>query len=168
LLSPGTNFSWYRHHEWDLTSYFSEDGSIVYCKNISGMINLFGVHYNPSDWRLFIDSSQSSLQDVLLHNENVFTSIPVAHSIHLRETYDSLKCLLYTENYKALGWLVCADFKVIVLLLVCRRVHQEALFFYASGIARQRVSTGKTQLATKKIFDSRVKECDTRTTGRSR
>ena len=84
LLSPGTNFSWYRHREWDLTSYFSEDESMVYCKDISGLISWFGVHYNASDRRLFIDSSQSS-QGVLLRNGNVFTSIPVAHSVHLRE-----------------------------------------------------------------------------------
>ena len=88
----------------------------MYCKDISGLISWFGVHYNASDWRLFIDSSQSSLKGVFLLNGNTFASIPVAHWIHLRETYDSLKHLLHSVNYKAHGWLVCEDFKVTALL----------------------------------------------------
>jgi hypothetical protein len=51
LLPPGTNFAWYRHHEQELISYFSEDGSMVYCKDINGLIVWFGVDYNASDWR---------------------------------------------------------------------------------------------------------------------
>jgi hypothetical protein len=117
LLSPKPNFSWYRHHERDLTSYFFKSTSMVYCKGISGMICWFGVHYNASDGRMFIDSSQSGLKGVLLHTENVFASIPVAHSIHLREIHDSLKHLLNSVSYKEHGWLVCGDFKVTVFLL---------------------------------------------------
>jgi hypothetical protein len=49
MLSPETNFSWYRHLECDLTGHFSEDGSVVYCKDISGLISWFGVHYSASD-----------------------------------------------------------------------------------------------------------------------
>ena len=41
----------------------------------------------------------------------------VSKIIHLRKTYDSLKHLLNSVNYKAHGWLVCGDFKVITLLL---------------------------------------------------
>jgi hypothetical protein len=48
LPSCETNFSWYRHHERDPT-YFSEDGSVLYCKDISGMISWFGLHYSAFD-----------------------------------------------------------------------------------------------------------------------
>jgi hypothetical protein len=143
LLSPGTNFSQYWHCEQDLTSYFSEDGSVVYCKDISGIISWFGVHYSVSDWRLFVYSSQSSLQGVLLHNGNAFASISVAHSIHLRETCDSLKCLLNSVNYKGLGWFVCGDLKLIALLLVWRWATPSCPVICARGIAAQRASTGK-------------------------
>lgn len=43
--------------------------------------------YNPSEWRLFIDSSKESLKAVLLHNTNVYASIPVAYSVILDEDY---------------------------------------------------------------------------------
>ena len=80
---------------------------MVYCKDISGLISWFGVHYNTSDWRSFIDSSELTVKGVLLHNGNVFASVPITHSVHLRETYDSLTHLLNSVNYKAHGWLVC-------------------------------------------------------------
>ena len=37
--------------------------------------------YNPADWCLFIDSSATSLKEVLLHNWNIFPSIPLAQLI---------------------------------------------------------------------------------------
>jgi hypothetical protein len=35
---------------------------------------------------------------VLLHNGNKFASIPVAHSIHLKETYENLQTVLEKLN----------------------------------------------------------------------
>jgi hypothetical protein len=159
LFPPKANFSWYRHRERDLTSYFSEDGSMVYCKDISGLISCFGVHYDTSDWRLFTDSSLSSLKDVLLHNGNVFAPIPVAHSIHLKKTYDSLKRLLNSVNYKAHGLLVCGDFRVIALLLGLQVGYITMPCFLC-----KRDSWAKSE----QIFDSRVNKYNTRTTGRPR
>jgi hypothetical protein len=93
---------------------------------------------------LFIDSSQSGLKGVLHHNGNVFASVPVAHSVHLREIDDSLKCFLDSVNCKAHGWLVCGDFKVIALLLGLQVGYAKMpCFFCASKMAGQRVSTGK-------------------------
>lgn len=50
--------------------------------------------YNTNEWRLFIDSSKKSLKSVLLHNESKYASIPIAHSVHLKETYENLEVLL--------------------------------------------------------------------------
>ena len=80
---------------------------MVCWKDINGLISWFGVDYNTSDWKIFIDSWQSSLKDVGLHNGNVFASIPGAHSVHMREMYYTIKLLLNSVNYKAPRWLVC-------------------------------------------------------------
>jgi len=43
---------------------------------------------------LFIDSSVKSLKAVLLHNGIEFPSIPVGHSVHMKEEYENVKTLL--------------------------------------------------------------------------
>ena len=40
-------------------------------------------HYEPQDWRLFIDSCKISLKCVLLHNGYQLASVPLAHSTSL-------------------------------------------------------------------------------------
>ena len=55
--------------------------------------------HNPADWRLFIDSSQTSLKAALLHNGNSKPSIPVGHSTSRKETYNTMKVLLEQKNY---------------------------------------------------------------------
>ena len=57
------------------------------------MIEL-GCEHNSVHWRLFIDSSKTSLKAVLLHNGNIKPSIPVGYSIVRKETYDTMKILL--------------------------------------------------------------------------
>jgi len=53
-----------------------------------------GTTHDPEQWRLFIDSSKASLKAVLLHNGNIPASVPVGHSVHMKETYENLKLLL--------------------------------------------------------------------------
>jgi len=48
----------------------------------------------PDEWRLFIDSSITILKAVLLHNGNVFPSIPVGYAIQMKETYGIMKFIL--------------------------------------------------------------------------
>jgi len=62
------------------------NGSLVYCTDVSGIVQKLGIDYNAEEWRLFIDSSKRSLKGVLLNNGNKYASIPVAHSVHLKET----------------------------------------------------------------------------------
>uniref|UniRef100_UPI00358F0AE9 uncharacterized protein n=1 Tax=Myxine glutinosa TaxID=7769 RepID=UPI00358F0AE9 len=68
LLAPETTFSWYRSREEEFREYFSSDDevSLVYCSNITGLIAAMGLAYDPTEWRLFIDSSSRSLKAVLL------------------------------------------------------------------------------------------------------
>jgi hypothetical protein len=115
-LSPGILFSWYQNRDKEFIPYFTDDGSLVYCSDISGLICKLGVVYDVSEWRLFIDSSKEVLK------ESCFTTVTnmlflVAHSIHLKETYENLEILLNKMKYKEHGWLICGDLKVLCMLL---------------------------------------------------
>ena len=62
-------------------SSVSDHPSFCYCIDIQGLFQEIGIAYSASDWRLFIDSSKRSLKAVLLHNGNVYPSIPIAHFV---------------------------------------------------------------------------------------
>ena len=57
-----------------------------------------GLEYNVMEWRLFIDPSRRSLKAVLQHNRNSFSSIPIEHSVQIKETHKSMDYLLFTVN----------------------------------------------------------------------
>ena len=80
-------------------------------------MNEFNTIYVSTDWRIFIDSSKRSLKVVLLHNENVFASIPVGHSVHLKERYKNLELILDKIKYGDHKWIICGDHKIISMLL---------------------------------------------------
>ncbi|KAL7868474.1 hypothetical protein SRHO_G00098580 [Serrasalmus rhombeus] len=63
------------------------------------------------------DSSCKSLKAVLLHNGNKYPSLPVAHSVHLKEEYTSVKMLLGALKYDEYGWEVIGDFKMVSFLM---------------------------------------------------
>lgn len=63
----------------------------------------FGVEYKKKDWRLFIDSSKTSLKAVLLHNGNTHASILVGHSVHMKESFENLAIVLNKIGYSAHG-----------------------------------------------------------------
>jgi hypothetical protein len=52
------------------------------------------LQYAPEQWRLFIDSSKVSLKAVLEHNRNKHPSIPLAHAVHMKESYTNIQGLL--------------------------------------------------------------------------
>ena len=57
------------------------------------------------------------MKAVLLHNGNVHPSIPLAHSVHLKEDYFNIKLLLTRIKYNEHLWKVCGDFKMLGFLL---------------------------------------------------
>jgi hypothetical protein len=70
-----------------------------------------------NEWRLFIDSSKRSLKAVLLHNGNNYSSLPIGHSVHLKESYENLELVLTKIGYTARDWMICGDLKVLCMLL---------------------------------------------------
>jgi hypothetical protein len=86
---------------------------LCFCSDIDGLFTALEIEYDPGNWRLFIDSSTRSLKAVLLHNGNIFPSIPV----HLKEDYGNVKLFLEKINYEQQQWLVCGDFKMLGFLM---------------------------------------------------
>jgi hypothetical protein len=50
LLAAGTSMYWYRSREQEFTSYFSQDGDLVYCFNIHGLMEQFSIEYKVNEW----------------------------------------------------------------------------------------------------------------------
>ncbi|KAI6654433.1 hypothetical protein LOD99_829 [Oopsacas minuta] len=91
---------------------------LVFCPNVEGLLLAMGVpNYNPSDWRLFTDSSKRSLKCALLHNGNIFGSIPIGYSVKHKEEYNNVKEILEIINYSAHDWVICVDLKMVNFLL---------------------------------------------------
>jgi len=85
--------------------------------NIEGLMAEIGIKYESNEWRLFIDGSTSSLKVVLLHNGNQEPSIPLTYSTEMKEDYNNMKIILDSLNYRKYKWKICADLKVIGILL---------------------------------------------------
>ena len=91
--------------------------NLLFCDNIEGLITAMGTSYTPSEWRLFIDSSKRSLQCVPLHNGNKLASVPIGHSIQMKETYENIKTILDRIKYTEHEWEICGDLMVLSMLL---------------------------------------------------
>lgn len=98
MLQPEVTFYWYRHREVEFIEFFLDKDSMVYCSNVQGLIEKFGLKYDPQEF--FIDSSQRSLKGVLLHNGNKYASIPIFHSVHLKECYTNMRTVLECIDYE--------------------------------------------------------------------
>ena len=96
---------------------FSEADGFVFCSDVPGLMKALNLIETKETWRLFIDSSKSSLKAVLLHKGNRLPSIPIAYSRDLCENYENLKLLLHHISYSSHQWKICADFKVIAIVL---------------------------------------------------
>ena len=117
LLAPNTTYYWYRQREKGLVQCFSMEETFACCHNVAGLLQAMGCAHDPTEWRLLIDSCKASLKCVLLHNGNRYASIPIGHSVHLKETYQNMKMLLTKIKYDEHKWMVCGDLKVLSILL---------------------------------------------------
>ena len=117
MLSTDTTFAWYNHHENEYVRFFAEIHFLVYCVDVQNLMKKLGTVYSSNDWLLFIDASRSSLKAALLHNENQFASIPLAHSTCIKESYENIKLLLSKTQHSTYTWKICVDFKVLNMQL---------------------------------------------------
>ncbi|GFT14230.1 uncharacterized protein TNCV_4591051 [Trichonephila clavipes] len=94
LLQKNTKICTYRSRHSQCKDYFSEKNGLVFCNDISTLMETFGIVHNSIEWHLFIDSSKASLKAVLLHIGNQFPSIPVTHSASKKETHENFQFIL--------------------------------------------------------------------------
>lgn len=116
LLQPNVKITSFRKRHYELSSFFSQNGDLVYCNDINGLMSELGREHLPQEWRLFIDSSTLSLKAVLLHNGNIYPSVPVAYSTNMKETYENIARVLEFLKYAEHSWQISADLKVIGIL----------------------------------------------------
>ncbi|GBO42436.1 hypothetical protein AVEN_31654-1 [Araneus ventricosus] len=105
------------HGEKEFTQFFSKEGNLIFCNDVQELKKCFDIEYAPYQWRLYRDSSKTSLKAVLLHIGNSFASLPLGHSMHLEENYNYLSLILEKINYQEHRWMVCGDFKMLTMLL---------------------------------------------------
>ena len=135
LLNDSVQITEQRKRHQSFSSFFTVQNAICFCNNVSGLFYSIGIPCIPSEWRLFIVSSSKSLKTVLVHNGNKCPSLPLAHSVHLKETYKNVKTALNVLKYGQGNWEVIGDFKMIVFLMGIQGVSQNIPATFVFGIA---------------------------------
>jgi len=70
LLDESVEITDQRKRHETFSNFFSRQDGLCFCNNVAGLFEAIGITCNPSEWRLFINSSSRSLKAVLLHNGN--------------------------------------------------------------------------------------------------
>jgi len=113
FLNPNVKTAIYRSRHEKFSKFFTKQDSICFCNNIGALFNELNVDHKPMEWRLFIDGSKESLKVVLLHNGNEKPSLPIAHAVNTKESYETMEALLKLIKYNEFQWKICADLKVV-------------------------------------------------------
>ncbi|KAI6648233.1 hypothetical protein LOD99_12042 [Oopsacas minuta] len=140
LLDEETKVSFFRTRQSDFSVHFEMQGSLCYCNYVDRVMELLGVQHEPSEWRLSIDSPKYSLKAVLLHKGNVLPSIPIGHSVHMKESHENMDILLKLIRYDSYNWHICGDLKVIGLLLGMQPGYTKYCCFLCEWDSRARQS----------------------------
>jgi len=83
-------------------------GDLVSWNNIQELMEEVQHEHTSGKWRLFIDSSKVRLMAMLLQ----FSSVSMAHAIHMKEICGNLQDLLRKIRYEQHRWNKCADLKL--------------------------------------------------------
>ena len=138
LLAPGTKVTVNRRRSELLANIFSKNEELFRCNDISELIHMLVGKYDPNDWSLFIDSSNKSIKAVLMHIENILPSMPIAYSTTMKETFLNLQFMLEKICYSEHKWLICADLKVIAILIGLQLRHTKYCCFLCLWDSRER------------------------------
>ena len=57
----------FRNRQEEFQDLYSEENDLVYCNNICALMDVLDHEHKTTEWRLFIDSSKTSLKAALLH-----------------------------------------------------------------------------------------------------
>ena len=102
LLDESVQVTDLRKRHRTFYNFFSQQDGLCFCNNMAGLFETIGITCNPSEW---------------LHNGNNCPSLPMAHSVYLKEDYTSIKMLLSALKFDDYGWEVIGDFKMVSFLM---------------------------------------------------
>lgn len=100
LVDKNVKTTTFRSRNNELKGLFLTENTLTYCPNISSLLLKVGYPAEPEKYRLFIDSSRSSLKVALLHNGNQLETLPVAYSTTMKETRQNFETILQKLNYQ--------------------------------------------------------------------
>jgi hypothetical protein len=52
-----------------------------------------------------------------LHNGKNYASLPIGHSVHIKESYENIELALAKIGFATHDWMICGDMKVMCMLL---------------------------------------------------
>ena len=79
---------------------------------------------------MFIDSSEASLEVLLLYDGNKLSSVSLAHAANIKEFYENMKLLLEKIQCEKCNWNLCGDLKSLHSCLACSYAAQNFVVFY--------------------------------------
>ena len=71
--------------------FFAVDRNFYCSKNVDELFVVVDIDYDPSKWRLFINSFSRSLKSVLFHNGSVHPSFLIVYSAPMNVAYKVLE-----------------------------------------------------------------------------
>ena len=117
--------------------FFSQDSNVVFCNDVSSVIEALGHQHDSTNLRLRTDSSKVSLIAVMLRNWNKFPTVPLAHTTNMKESYENMKLLLEKIQYEMHAWNICG---LLLSCLACGLAAKSFASFCVSGIVGTDIS----------------------------
>lgn len=108
----------FRRRQKRMQEFFTvnRENTFAYCHDIENLMSEMEVVFDVDDWRLFINSSKTSLKAVLLEKTNTKPAVPIAYSTEMKECYETLKIVLQKIKYANYQFRICCDLKVVNIL----------------------------------------------------
>lgn len=141
LLNKATKVSMFRNRIKIYCNFSQSDPRVCASNDVNGLILKLDIH-NTEKQCLFVFAPKMSVNTVLLHNGNKFLSIPVAHAVPIKESYENVCHTLEALKYENHHWHIYL--RVIGCYLACRVNSQIIPVFCAYG--RTVIQNHTTQL----------------------
>ena len=94
LLDHAVKVTTFRTQNKDSEKFYQTEGDFTVCKDVDGLLAAMNMRHFSDEWRLFIDAAKIRRKAVLLHNENKLPSIPIAYSVHTKQTSENMNNVL--------------------------------------------------------------------------
>ena len=147
--------SFFCDHKNNLVQFFLMEGDLIYCNDINNLMAALTMTYDPDEWRLFIDSSETSLKAVLLHNWNFLPSISVGHAVHMKDIWQHVAAaevhIIWATPMSPLWWFeICCSHSMLPAW-----INKVLLFYLKMGQQSQRIPLCHKSLVTTKVIGNR-------------